>query len=76
MLVEMIETSPDIWTWRSTDGLEWSNGLMGNIKPVEATQQVDSKAVTKALIKLKEVGFTADEMIDLKNAGLLYAEGD
>ena len=74
MLVEMIETSPDIWTWRSTDGLEWSNGLMGSIKPVEATQQVDSRSATKTLIKLKEAGFTAEEIIELGSAGLLYGE--
>ena len=74
MLVEMIETSPSVWTWRSTDGLNWDITLVGDVRPVEVEQKVDAKSTTKVLIKLKEAGFTAEEIIDMAKAGLLFME--
>ena len=61
MLVEMTNDGMNNWEWYDDSGLKWSTGLTGNISPLEA------KSVNriKELIKLKDAGFTAEEIIDL-----------
>ena len=62
MLVEMINDGTNNWEWYDDTGLKWSTGLLvGNAKPLEAK----GGSKIKEVIKLKEAGFTADEIVDL-----------
>ena len=76
MLVELKETgiNPEEWSFKMTDGQDYVVSFVMGIKPLEAQPQVDGKAVTKTLIKLKEAGFTADEIIEMSKANLLYTD--
>ena len=67
MLVEMIETTPNTWAWRDTSGLEWAITISANDKPVEAK----STSSIKRVIKLKEAGFTSDEIIEMSKEGVV-----
>jgi len=64
MLVEMYEEN-GYWYLKDTNGLPWQTNLptTSGISPREAKQ--DSNSKLKQVIKLKEAGFTADEILEL-----------
>ena len=76
MLVDIIEGGTGYWEFKGTDGLQWGITMGAGIIPIEVIQEVDSKIKMKTIIKLKEAGFTADEIIDLSKADLLFTMGD
>ena len=69
MLVEMYEIG-GLWYFRDENNAEWSTGLPSGVKPMEALVP-DNKDNIKAVRKLKEAGFTADEIVDMFNAGIV-----
>ena len=71
MLVNIEENpmNPNEWIMRTTDGMTASYLLMNGIKPVEAI--TDNKKRLKDIIKLKREGFTAEEIIEISNEGVL-----
>jgi len=65
MLVELTETSANNWQWEDDSGLQWNILLNVGAKPVEAK---GGKKPIKDIIKLKEAGFDADEILTLLEA--------
>ena len=73
MLVELTETSANNWQWEDDSGLQW--GILLNVgakpveaKPVEGNGGKGGKKPIKDIIKLKEAGFDADEILTLLEA--------
>jgi len=69
MLVELKEVSPNTWAWTDTNGLQWSIYLNDGVYPVEA--KGNSNNLVKQAIKLKQAGFTAREISELKKEGVV-----
>ena len=68
MLVEFIEVSPENWEWTDTNGVKWLTTLIGGATPVEVKHQNNE---VKSIIKLKREGFSAQDIVELKEGGLL-----
>ena len=66
MLVEMKNIGNDTWQWEDANGVPWTM-IMMSVSPKEAVPQKKLKAV----LKLKEAGFTTEEIIELNQAELL-----
>jgi hypothetical protein len=64
MLVEMFEKE-GYWSFKDNANVDWITSLSvgTRLNPLEAKQ--DNKSKLKQVIKLKEAGFTADEILEL-----------
>lgn len=67
MLVEMYEEGGQ-WYFKDQYEVPFCSGMGSGIKPLEVKETKDN---IKKIIKLKEAGFNAEEIIDMKNGGLL-----
>jgi len=78
MLVEIMKDEYGVWNFTATDNLPYGVALVDGTTPVEVEaippqlEVINDKDKMKTLIKLKEAGFTAEEIIDLGNAELLW----
>ena len=78
MLVELKPTSIEHeYELDFTNGTKTRIIAYKGVKPVEriVSNKVDGKTRMKTIIKLKEAGFTANEIIDLDEAGLIWDMG-
>jgi len=74
MLVELTEISPNNWSWKDTLGNVWSTTLLRSATPLQAVKVIgtaENKEAIKQIIKLREAGFTTDEIIELHKAGMV-----
>jgi len=63
MIVELDEISKDTWRWTDSAGYNWDILLSEGNTPIPAP--MSDKATLKAIIKLKDAGFDADEIMIL-----------
>lgn len=70
-IIVELEDIDGYWNAKDITGINWSTGIgtsMTTLKEVELASDEDK---LKRLLKLKDAGFSAEEIIDLKKLDLL-----